>query len=369
MIPRAERTVSGGMSLRARLRDAWARLKGGELVPWRAAASVAFGLAIGVTPLWGLHFWIVLGVCVPLRLDARVAYLAANVSLPFIAPLVTLAEIQIGALARSGHILPIDADVLKAHGAWAFVHDLVLGTAIFSPAVALAGGALTYVLARSWRRSPSPKNALEAALRRAGDRYRGAPGYYVRAKIEIDPVVRGVALIGELGEVVDVGCGRGQMLVVLLETGRATRGVGFDWDAAKIEIARSASAGLPATFESGDLLVHAIAPCDTVLLVDVLHYLTDAEQDDLLARAATAARHRVVVRDLDPNRGWRSSVARVQEALTTRLGINRGARVRVRPVSAITSALEARGFAVSIAPCWGVTPFANVLIVGTKTPA
>lgn len=214
-----------------------------------------------------------------------------------------------------------------------------------------------------------PEETLEAALLRAGDRYGGPPGHYVRAKIAIDPVVRAVASIGDLGEVADVGCGRGQLLVVLLESARATRGLGFDWDAAKIEIARAAAAGLPAAFEPGDLRVHPIAPCDTVLLVDVLHYLTDAEQDAVLGRAAAAARRRVVVRDLDPDRGWRSGVARVQEAITTRLGLNRGARIDIRPVSATTSALEARGFRVSVAPCWGATPFANVLIVGTKTPA
>jgi len=356
-----------GSGLRGRLREVWARLKGGELVPRRAAASVAVGLAIGVTPLWGLHFWIVLGTCLALRLDVRIAYLAANVSLPFIAPFVTLAEIQIGAFVRVGQFLPIDADALRTHGAGALAHDLALGTALLAPAVALIGGALTYLLARRWRGSHAPKDDLEAALLRAGKRYRGAPGHYVRAKIASDPVVREVAALGDLGEVVDVGCGRGQMLVVLLEAGRATRGVGFDWDAAKVEIARAAAAGLPATFESGDLHVHAIASCDTVLLIDVLHYVTDAEQDALLGRAAAVARHRIVVRDLDPDRGWRSGVARVHEVIVTRLGINRGARIHVRPISAITSTLEARGFAVSVAPCWGATPFANVLVVGTKT--
>jgi SAM-dependent methyltransferase len=190
----------------------------------------------------------------------------------------------------------------------------------------------------------------------------------VRAKIASDPVVREIASLGDLGEVVDVGCGRGQMLVVLLEAARATRGTGFDWDDAKIEIARAAAAGLPATFESGDLRLHAIASCDTVLLVDVLHYLTDAEQDALLGRVAAAARHRIVVRDLDPDRGWRSVVARVHEVIVTGLGINRGARIRVRPISAITSMLEAHGFSASVTPCWGATPFANVLVVGTKRP-
>ena len=50
----------------------------------RAAASVAIGLADrSATLLYGLHFWIVVAICVPLKLDAALAYLAANISLPF----------------------------------------------------------------------------------------------------------------------------------------------------------------------------------------------------------------------------------------------------------------------------------------------
>jgi len=58
---------------------------------------VAVGLIIGMTPVFGLHWLIVIGVCVPLRLDAGVAYLAANISLPFIAPFITFAELETGA--------------------------------------------------------------------------------------------------------------------------------------------------------------------------------------------------------------------------------------------------------------------------------
>ena len=82
---------------RQRLRDAWRRLRGGELTPGRAAASVAIGIAVGVTPLWGVHWALVLAICLPLRLDAGVAYLASNVSLPFFAPFITFAEIAVDA--------------------------------------------------------------------------------------------------------------------------------------------------------------------------------------------------------------------------------------------------------------------------------
>jgi uncharacterized protein (DUF2062 family) len=115
--------------LRERGREAWARLRGGELTPWRAALSVGVGLAVGVTPLYGLHLPIVVAICVPLRLDAPLAYLAANISLPFIAPFLSLAEIEIGAWLRTRHLLPLDVDTVRTHGFRAFMGELVLGTA------------------------------------------------------------------------------------------------------------------------------------------------------------------------------------------------------------------------------------------------
>lgn len=138
--------------VRPKLRDAWRRLRGGELTPGRAAASIAIGLAIGVTPLWGLHWAFVLAVCVPLKLDAAVAFLASNVSLPFIAPFLSLAEIEIGAWARTGRGVAIDAAELRAHGVGAFVAELAIGTAIFAPIVAAVGGAIAYALV-AWRAS------------------------------------------------------------------------------------------------------------------------------------------------------------------------------------------------------------------------
>jgi hypothetical protein len=101
-------------------------------------------------------------------------------------------------------------------------------------------------------------------------------------------------------------------------------------------------------------------------MIDVLHYLTDEEQDSLLGRAARAARRTLLVRELDPDRGWRSATTRVQEAITTTLGWNVGARVRVRAIAHIERALSLEGFDVTVEPCWGSTPFGNVLVVGRR---
>src|ERR1019366_2927853 len=136
------------------------------------------------------------------------------------------------------------------------------------------------------------------------------------------------------------------------------------WDEPKIAEA-NAAAGDGLTFRAGDVR-QSLEACDTVLMLDVLHYLKHEEQDQLVDRVASAARRAVVIRELDPDRGWRSTVTRVQEGITTFFGYNVGERVLIRPIAAVAQRLEAAGFAVQVVPSWGSTPFANVAIMATK---
>jgi uncharacterized protein (DUF2062 family) len=357
--------------LRSKLRGAWRRLRGGELTPLRAALSVAVGLLIGVTPVFGVHIFLVLLVCVPFNLDAPVSYLAANISIPPIAPFLWLAEVEIGAWLLTGHPLPLEVATLRATGPWVFAKELVVGTLVLAPSVAVIGGIVTYAAVAATRTAKS-RSPFEEAVAKVAARY-GAESrsayYYVRGKMLGDPVVRRAfdfATKEPLGDVVDIGAGRGQLGILLLESSGATHVTGFDWDLTKVKEARRAAADLSASFEEGDAVTHAIPSCDSVLLIDVLHYLTDAEQDALVRRAARAARRTVLIRELDPDRGWRSVTTRVQEAITTTARWNRGARVRVRPIACTERALSDAGFDVTVEPCWGSTPFANVLVVGRR---
>ncbi len=144
----AARSTLKRSPLREHFRRAWQRIRGGSLSPLRAALSVAIGLAIGVTPLYGVHLLLVLLVCLPLRLDSVVAYLAANISLPFIAPFLVFAEVEIGARALTGTWLALSLADVKAHGAAKFGSELFWGTAILSPLAALFGGVITYTVSR-----------------------------------------------------------------------------------------------------------------------------------------------------------------------------------------------------------------------------
>ena len=132
-------------------RQAWRRLRGGELTPWRAALSVGAGLVIGMTPAFGFHWLIVIAVCIPLRLDAGVAYLAANISLPFIAPFITFAEVEVGALVLRGAFISMAPSDLKNMGIGTLVAELVVGTAIVAPSGGALGGSIAYAIV-AWRR-------------------------------------------------------------------------------------------------------------------------------------------------------------------------------------------------------------------------
>jgi 2-polyprenyl-3-methyl-5-hydroxy-6-metoxy-1,4-benzoquinol methylase len=157
----------------------------------------------------------------------------------------------------------------------------------------------------------------------------------------------------------------------LTERGRATAARGVDWDEKKVEDGRAAAArppALPVELEQGDARSHALAAADTVLLIDLVHYFTVEEQDAILRRAAEAVRPggRLVVREADTERGWRSWATLLEEKVFTALRFNRGERVKFRPAREIAAILQDEGLTVRVEPAWGKTPFSNVLIVGTR---
>jgi uncharacterized protein (DUF2062 family)/SAM-dependent methyltransferase len=381
---------------REELRRALRELRGNRLSPARGAAAIALGLFVGCQPIFGCHLPIIIVVCLWLRLDALIAYVAANISNPFFAPALVTAEVQVGALLRTGHIVHFE-HALTRSGAFAdFAGDLAFGAPVVGLALALAGGALTFATLSVGRRlNPESKppepyrlppdappwvHAVERVANRYAPLGEGTAGersrfHYVRTKLLGDPIARLVADVegdapGVLGEVLDIGTGRGQLPILLVELGRATSGRGVDWDEAKVAFGRKAASdpALPVTLEQGDARSAVFEPADTVLLIDLIHYFTLEEQDAILRRAAEAVRSggRVVVREADTERGLRSTITLLEERFFTALRWNRGARVRFRPARDITARLEAAGLVCETRPAWGGTPFSNVLIVGRR---
>ena len=344
----------------------WHRLRGGRLTKKRASGSVAAGLFIGSLPLFGLHFPLCVLVCVPFRLDVVTAYIAANISNPLFAPFLIAGEIQLGSLLLDGHFVGFDLARARAMGVTGFVEQAAVGSVVTGALLALLGAIATAFIAR---RRPDDSH-LEAAIDRTIARYAAAPRgdrFYVAAKLRSDPVVERLAAQGgDFGEVLDVATGRGQLALFLVDAGRAERVVGFDWDERKIALAARA-AGDQGRFETRDLKTDELPSADTVLLIDVLHYLPRADQDALLARAAAALRPggRLIVRELDPGRGIRSRFAALAERIATRTRYNRGATLEFRAVPEIIAELERSGLGCRVdeGPS---SPLPNVMIVAER---
>lgn len=352
----------------------WRRLRGTPGSPVVAAAAVAVGIFIGCQPLYGLHFVLVLAVCLPLRLDAVLSYLAANISNPLVAPFLIVAEVEVGSYLTTGELVAFDVERARQSGAAGFARQLFVGSLTLGALLALLGFALAWLVASRLRargRQPSA-DGFDAALARTRERYARAPRahrFYVAGKLAFDPVYKLLdELPGSFGRVLDLGCGRGQLSLLLLELGRAHAVVGLDSDASKIAVARLA--GPEADFREADLTPNDATEADTILLVDVLHYLPLTEQDALLRAAAKALRPggRLLVRELDADPSAKSGVTRFFEWVARRTGLNRGRATAYRPARDVTALLEGLGLPCQVQGASERTPFANVLIVAGGSP-
>ena len=227
---------------------------------------------------------------------------------------------------------------------------------------------------RSGRDAPGRPAGATDALVRTAVRYRACSRFvrhYVASKLLRDPIHHAVLAIAAertLGRVADIGCGRGQVGLALLEAGGAIAVTGLDWAGHSLEDARRAGAGLPFTVQAQDLAASPTIPdCDTALIIDVLYLLRQHQATCLLQLAAAAARRCLIVRTLDADRGLRSRFHLATEHLSRPFWPHSGAVVDPAPVPVLAAVMEAAGFAVTQQPCWQGTPFANVLLIAHRT--
>jgi uncharacterized protein (DUF2062 family) len=303
---------------RSRFAQVWSRLRGGSLEPGRAAASVAVGIFVGCLPIYGAQFLVVLAVCVPLRLDVALAYVAAHVSNPLTLPFVLAVEMETGSLLLNGQHASFDMAAAKSLGVTAIGSQIVVGAIAVGAFLAAVGALVTWFVVDGIK--DISERSFARARKRTLARYAGAPPSvrgYLASKLRTDPSLRSIAALpGPFGRVVDAGCGYGQIGLALLELGRADTVTGFDDDARRVSIA-SGAGGASARFEAKSLAAVEFPEADTVLFVDSLHYMPVAQQDAVLERAARALapNGRIVVRDVDGGTSVRSSLTEAAERL------------------------------------------------------
>jgi SAM-dependent methyltransferase len=319
-------------------------------------------------PVYGVQLLLVLLICIPLRLDSALAYLAAHVSNPVtLAPLLWL-EIELGALIMTGHRAILRFEEVKRVGLAAVGAQLVVGAVVCGTALALVGAIATWTIAHRLR--DARHRAFADARRRTLARYAQAPRSarsYVGLKLRTDPALAAiVALEGNFGRFVDAGCGFLQIGLCLHELGRTTSLLGIDGDGERIAVARDA-AGTDASAELGDLTAAVFPEADTFLFVDSLHYLPLAKQEEVLERAARALAPagRIVVREVDSGASLRSRITeRLERGAVKKRGQNPD--LGFRSSADIAALLERLGLECRIVQHDDLSIVHNALVVGRR---
>src|SRR5688572_3848594 len=132
----------------------------------REAAAIGLGMFLGCLPFYGFHLLLCWLLGSLFRLNRLKVYLAANISNPFVAPWLLLAELQTGAWLRHGAFQSLAPRALSAAGLDVVFVDLLTGSLVIGTTLAAIAASATYALLRS---APEDADYLEL-VRRASDR-------------------------------------------------------------------------------------------------------------------------------------------------------------------------------------------------------
>lgn len=347
--------------------------------PGREACAIGVGVFIGCSPFYGFHLLLSWLCGRLLGLNRLKVYLAANISNPIVAPVLLLAELQTGAWLRTGAFLPLTLEAVRTISPWQFGADLLLGSAVVGGVLGGVGGLATYLALRGHHRDP----LFDTLARRASDRYVGTSitaWEFARGKLRGDPLYREVLFAGWLpsgGRLLDIGCGQGLMLALLAEAEhmyredgmpsgvrvpRFERMAGIELRAHRARLARTAL-GPDADVLESDARKMAPGANRAVLLFDVLHMMSEAEQDALLTAAVSALEPGgvILVREADASAGWGFAAVRLGNRLTALASGAWRQPLSFRTVAEWRECFSRHGLEAEGTPTGTGTPFANHL--------
>jgi len=225
----------------------------------------------------------------------------------------------------------------------------------------------------------------------ASARYRSAGRFawhFARGKLRGDPMFAGILAHGLLAgrmRVLDLGCGQG-LLAAWLLAARACHASGRDWppqwpapprlasyrgieinprEAARAQQALAAEAGAELRIIHGDIAAVDYGSADAVVILDVLHYLDYAAQEQVLtrARAALPAAGLLLLRVGDAAAGLGFGLGTVVDRTVALVRRGRWVPLHCRPLPAWQELLARVGFTSRCLPMSSGTPFANVLLI------
>lgn len=236
----------------------------------------------------------------------------------------------------------------------------------------------------------TPGEFLPRLIDAASEPYRQAGRFawhFAHGKLAGDPAFRGLlerGLIADGTRLLDLGCGQGLLVSWLLAARRLYEGGSWPagWPPAprvaalrgielmSRDVERACAAlGQAAEFALGDIRSTPFGQVDVIVILDVLHYIDHAAQDDVLRRCrdALAPAGLLLLRIGDAAGGLPFRISNWVDHTVTFIRGHRVSRFACRSLAQWRDALRGLGFAVDTLPMSQGTPFANVLLVARLT--
>lgn len=236
-----------------------------------------------------------------------------------------------------------------------------------------------------------------ASTRYAADGHKRFAYHFARGKLGGDPMfiellrlgaLNGIAAQSPTGQhMLDLGCGQAVLAAWLLAARQQ-----FDagpwpagwpappriaqlraWELMPVDVARAqvAFAAEPCVqVTQADICQASFGQADVITILDVLHYLSPPQQDDVLrrARAALPPGGLLVMRVGDAAGGLRFRLSLWADQCITLARGHGWATLHARPLADWVQALQDLGFTVRTTPTPGGLPFANTFVIA-RLPA
>jgi SAM-dependent methyltransferase len=211
--------------------------------------------------------------------------------------------------------------------------------------------------------------------------------HFARGKLSGDPSFQGILARGLLAgraRLLDLGCGQG-LLAVWLLAARACYGrpgawppawpappefaayTGIELNPKEVQRARAAFAGCTGAQLSvvhGNLCEVPFPPADAVIILDVLHYMDGAAQEEVLrrVRASLSPGGLLLLRIGDAAGGFRFNLSKITDRIVVLCRTGRWRTLHCRTLGDWRALLERLGFSTTAIPMSAGTPFANTLL-------
>jgi len=338
---------------REELARAYVELRGSKVTPLRGALSVALGLWVGSIPAFGLHTPVVLALCLWLRLDGLLAWVASNVSNPLFAPFLVMGEVQMGAYVITGAPLDyFDVEAARETGFSGVLLYAFAGSPFVATGIAALGMLIVYGYLSVYRRvapvrsrrtyalpehAPAWWGAAERVAARLAPEEEGRTRFQVvRIELVTDPgPERWAERLAPSSRVAVVGPKSARAALALLELGAARSAWALDPEGDDVAEAGAKSPAMALEVETD--LQAPLPQTDALLWLEALSDRPQVEQDALLQRAieAVAPAGRLLVQVFTSGRGFGTLASRLRGR-------------RLRPAADWAARLEAEGFATEI---------------------